>query len=146
MTRIVSEGNGWSAFTQEKLLAPSHVERQKKYFAKSKGCIGKDKNTRKKNQDVTNWKGKKILIQFERKTENNKKWYQEWKKVGKTTIPSPAYKTTSTLTRAIYKAESSLPNSCRKLAQVVQKLFEETCCSLSRSPAKTLMMGGPSIS
>ena len=64
--------------------------------------------------------------------------YQERKKAGKTTITSPAYKTTSTLTRPIRKAESSLPNSPRKRSQVVQKLFEETCCSTSRSPAKTL--------
>ena len=37
-----------------------------------------------------------------------------------------------------------LPNSPRKCLQVVQKLFEETCCSTSRSPAKTF--GRPSLS
>ena len=42
------------------------------------------------------------------------------------------------MTRAICKAEFSLPNSPRKRSQVVQKLFEETCCSTSRSPGKTL--------
>ena len=66
------------------------------------------------------------------------------KKAVKTNITSPAYKTTSTLTRAIRKAEESLPNSPRKKSQAVQKLFEESCCSTSRSPAKTL--GRPSLS
>ena len=71
------------------------------------------------------------------------KTVQRTKNAGKTTITSSAHKATSTLTRAICKAESSLRDSPRKCSQVVQKLFEETCCSTSRSPAKTL--GRPSL-
>ena len=73
-----------------------------------------------------------------RERQGTTKRYRERKKAGKTTITSPAHKTTSTLTRAIRKAESSLPNSPWKRSQVFQELFEETCCSISRSPAKTL--------
>ena len=66
------------------------------------------------------------------------------KKPCKTIITSLTYKATSTLTRAICKTESSLPNSPRKHSLVVHKLFEETCCRTNGSPAKTL--GRPSSS
>ena len=111
----------------------SRAERKKKYFAKLKGRIGEDQYKEKEY-----WKGKKILIWYERKTENDKNGNRERKNAGKTTITYPAYKKTSTLTRAMRKAASTLPNSPRKHSQVVQKLFEETCCSTSRSPVKTL--------
>ena len=78
------------------------------------------------------------LDSIQEKDREQQKRYREQKKAGKTTITSPAYKAISTLTRAIRKAESSRPNSQRKHSQVVQKLFEETCCSVSRSPAKKL--------
>ena len=84
------------------------------------------------------------MIQYKRKTGNDKNGTKNEKKAVKTNITSPAYKTTSTLTRPIRKAEESLPNSPRKNSQAVQKLFEESCCSTSRSPAKTL--GRPSLS
>ena len=84
------------------------------------------------------------MIQYKRKTGNDKNGTKNEKKAVKTNITSPAYKTTSTLTRPIRKAEESLPNSPRKNSQAVQKLFEESCCNTSRSPAKTL--GRPSLS
>ena len=79
-----------------------------------------------------------------RETQTTTKTAPSKKKPGKTTITSLTYKTTSTLTRAICKAESSLPNSPRKHSLVIHKLCEETCCRTSGIPAKTL--GRPSLS
>ena len=122
----------------------SHTERQKKYLAKLKGCIGKDEYKEKELRRCK-LKRQENLYSIQEKDREKQKWYQEQKKKAvKTNITSPAYKTTSTLTRAIRKAEESLPNSPRKKSQAVQKLFEESCCSTSRSPAKTL--GRPSLS
>ena len=122
---------------------PSHAEKQKKHVAKLKGHIGEDEYKEKESRRHK-LKRQENLDSIREKDRERQKRYREQKKAGKTTITSPAYKTTSTLTRAIRKAESSLPNSPRKRSQVVQKFFEETCCSTSRSPAKTLAR--PSLS
>ena len=63
------------------------------------------------------------LDSIREKDREQQKRYWERKKAGKTTITSPIYKTTITLTRAIRKAELLLPNSPGKHSQVVQKLF-----------------------
>ena len=120
---------------------PSHAERQKKYSVKLKGHIGKDQYKEKESKRHK-LKRQENLDSIQEKDREQQKRYRERKKAAKTTITSPAYKTTSTLTRAIRKAELSQPNSPRKHSQVVQTLFEETCCSTSRS----LTLGRPSLS
>ena len=72
---------------------PSHAERQKKYLAKLKGRIERGKLKRQEN-----------LHSIREKNREWQKCYREQKKAGKTINTSPAYKTTSTLTRAIRKA------------------------------------------
>ena len=83
---------------------PSHAERQKKYLTKLKGrIIGEDQYEEQGSRRRKLKKQENLDLTQEKDRER--------KKAGKTTITSPAHKTTSTLNRAIRKAESSLPNS-----------------------------------
>ena len=86
-----------------------------------KGCIGEGQY-REKESRRQKLKRQENLDLIREKDREQQNWYQVQKKAGKTTITSPVYKTTSTMTRAICKAEFSLPNSPRKRSQVVQKL------------------------
>ena len=115
----------------------SHAERQKKYLAKLNGRIGENQYKERVETSQIE-KVRKSRFDKRQKDRAQQKRYQERKNVGKTTITSPANKTTNTLTRAIHKAEASLQNSPSERSQLVRKLFEETCSSTSRSPAKTL--------
>ena len=82
---------------------PSHAERQKKYLTKLKGRIGGDQYEEQGSRRRKLKKQENLDLTQEKDRER--------KKAGKTTITPPAHKTTSTLNRAIRKAESSLPNS-----------------------------------
>ena len=81
---------------------PSHAEREKKYLAKLKGRIGKDEY-KEKEPRRHKLKRQENLDSIREKDRERQKRYQGPKKAGKTTITSPPYKTTSTLTRPYVK-------------------------------------------
>ena len=102
----------------------THAERQKRYREKQKEKYGEKAVQEKESKRR---KAKRLEnIELNREKDRLRK-QKSRQKAGKTTT-SPSYKPLSTLTKAVKKAKSALPNSPRKRATVVKRLSLKAGC------------------
>ena len=104
----------------------THAERQKRYRERQKEKLGekalKEKESKRR-------KAKRLEnIELNREKDRLRK-QRSRRKAGKTTATaSPCYKSLASLSKAVKKAKSALPNSPRKRATVVKRLSMEAGC------------------
>ena len=118
----------------------THAERQKRYREKQKEKYG-EKAVQEKESKRRNAKTLENIDLYREKDRLRKQKSRQ--KAGKTTT-CPGYQSLSTLSKAVKKAKSALPNSPRKRAMMVKRLSSEAGCQEATFPL--IKQGGTALS